>query len=233
MRLADHRALDALCGEYLLGTLRGGARRRFERALRDEPRVAQRLEQWRVRFAPSEAGQSEVSVAEADRGWSRLQRTLRLGPPPVPWHRRLGLWQGWALAATVALGVALWRDAPVAPPVPAPAAMRPLAELADPARATVVEARLSDDGRTLELRASRPVLAGPAQSYELWLLPAGGGAPVSVAVLGELGARFEVPEPLRGRLGTGASLAVSVEPAGGSRTGAPTGPVILVGAIGG
>ena len=36
MRLARSPQLDALCGEYLLGTLRGAARRRFERALREE-----------------------------------------------------------------------------------------------------------------------------------------------------------------------------------------------------
>src|SRR2546422_6204248 len=29
----------SLCGEYVLGTLRGAARRRFERALREEPGV--------------------------------------------------------------------------------------------------------------------------------------------------------------------------------------------------
>jgi anti-sigma-K factor RskA len=43
MKLARDPNLDALCGEYLLGTLRGAARRRFERALREEPLVAARL----------------------------------------------------------------------------------------------------------------------------------------------------------------------------------------------
>lgn len=228
MRLADHRALDALCGAYLLGTLRGAARRRFERALRDEPRVAHRLATLRARFAPTEAEPAPVTAAELDRGWTRLRRELRLGPAPVPWWQRLGLWQGWAVAATVTLAVVLWRDAP--PPEPV---LRPIAELADPARATTVAAALSADGRTLALRPSRPVQAGPVQSYELWLLPPGGAAPISVAVLGALDARIEVPERLRERLRAGASLAVSVEPAGGSSTGAPTGPVILVGAIGG
>ena len=90
---------------------------------------------------------------------------------------------------------------------------------------------LGRDGRTLELRAARPVIAGPAQSYELWLLPAEGGAPLSLAVLGSLDARFAVPQAHAGRLRSGAKFAVSVEPAGGSPTGAPTGPVILIGEI--
>ena len=114
-------------------------------------------------------------------------------------------------------------------PTPEPSA--PIAILAGKAEAAQVTALLSRDGRTLELRAARPVVAGPTQSYELWLLPRGGGAPISLAVLGNLDARFALPAAQIGRLAAGAKLAVSVEPAGGSPTGAPTGPVILVGDI--
>jgi anti-sigma-K factor RskA len=96
--------------------------------------------------------------------------------------------------------------------------------------ATLIAAR-SADGRSLALRASRPVLAGPGQSYELWLIPKEGGAPISLAVLGSLDARFELPAPQAPRVQPGAKLAISVEPAGGSPTGAPTGPVILIGDV--
>ena len=95
----------------------------------------------------------------------------------------------------------------------------------------VATAHLSKDGRTFVLHTDRPLIAGPAQSYELWLIPAN-GKPVSVAVLGSLDARFELPPMHRGRLLPGAQLAVSTEPAGGSPTGQPTGPVILAGPIG-
>ncbi|RPH40642.1 MAG: hypothetical protein EHM87_21675 [Burkholderiales bacterium] len=233
MRLADHRLLDALCGAYLLGTLRGAARRRFERALREEPRVAARVAHWRGGFAtrPIEAASPAPTSAEVDRGWTRLQRELGLAPARAPWWGRTGFWQGWAAVATFAFGIAVWRAVPE--PAPAPPSMRALVELVDAGKRPVLSARLSADGRLLELQPSRTVVAGPTQSYELWVIPAGGGAPLSVAVLGELGARIEVPPALRERLRPGATLAVSVEPAGGSPTGAPTGPVILSGAIGG
>ena len=52
MKLAGSARLDALCGEYLLGTLRGPARARFERALREEPRVALRFAHWQRTFTP-------------------------------------------------------------------------------------------------------------------------------------------------------------------------------------
>jgi len=227
MKLAGLAQLDALCGEYLVGTLRGPARRRFERALRDEPRVAQALAYWQrvcaVRFS------DRIAVAPDPATWRRIERTLNLARFRAPWYRRIGLWQGWAAAATVALLLAIavpaWRT-----PAPEPQLVA-IAQLAAPGAAATVTAWLSPDGRTLELRAARPVVASPQQSYELWLLPAPEAAPISLAVVGQLDVRFELPAAQVGRLRRGAALAVSVEPAGGSPTGAPTGPVILVGGI--
>jgi anti-sigma-K factor RskA len=226
MKIADRGQLDALCGEYMLGTLRGRARRRFERALRAEPRVAQRLAHWQRVFAVRYS--ERIAVAPAARTWQRLERTLELSRYRTPWYRRLGLWQGWAAAATAALVLAVGVQA-----------LRPastielarIAQLAAQGEAATVTALLSKDGRTLELKSTRAIVAGPRQSYELWLLPAEGAAPISLAVLGQLDARFELPARQVGQLKQGAKLAVSVEPAGGSPTGAPTGPVILVGEI--
>jgi anti-sigma-K factor RskA len=227
MKIADNGLLDALCGEYLLGTLRGAARRRFERALRDEPRVAVRLSHWQGMFTPRYA--KMIEAQPSGNIWKRLERELGLARYRTPWHRRVGFLRGWALAATatlaLALGVQVLRPAPEVPPSVS------IARLAGKAEVSQVTALLSRDGRTLELRAARPVVASPAQSYELWLLPGGNAAPISIAVLGSLDARFALPPALVGRLAAGAKLAVSVEPAGGSPTGAPTGPVILVGDI--
>jgi len=224
VRIADAPRLDALCGEYLLGTLRGAARRRFERALREEPRVALRLDQLQRTFTPRYS--KMIEAQPSGNVWKRLERELGLARYRAPWHRRAGFWRGWAVAATAALalavGLQVLRPTPDAPSLP-------IATLGG--KAAQVTAMLSRDGRTLELRAARPVVAGPAQSYELWLLPRGGGAPISLAVLGSLDARFALPPAQVGQLSAGAKLAVSVEPAGGSPTGAPTGPVILVGDI--
>jgi anti-sigma-K factor RskA len=227
MRLAAHPKLDALCGEYLLGTLRGSARRRFERALREEPRIAQRLKYWQDLFAPRYTTMMEVQP-HAD-GWTRLERELGLARYRTPWHRRLAFWRGWAVAATIAvmaaLGIALLPPTGEAPPAVE------IAQLQDNAKTSRVTASATSDRRTLELHASRPIVAGSNQSYELWLLPAEGGPPLSLAVLGSLDARIPVPPAHSVRMKPGAKLAVSVEPAGGSPTGGPTGPVILVGPI--
>ena len=226
MRIGESAALDALCGEYLLGTLRGRARRRFERALREEPRVATRLAYWQRAYVPKPS--TMIELQPPARVWKQLERELQLSRYRTPWHRRLGVWRAFAVAATAAVALGIGFE--VLRPVETGPAVQ-IAELEGKADVARVIARLSRDGRTLELKPARAVIAGQNQSYELWLLPAEGGPPVSLAVLGSLEARFPVPSAQVERLRAGGKLAVSVEPAGGSPTGAPTGPVILVGSI--
>jgi anti-sigma-K factor RskA len=225
VKLARHRQLDALIGEYVLGTLRGGARRRFERALRDESAVALRLRALQ-QYAPS-YGEAIVEVLPAN-GWQRLFRKLNLSQYRAPWYARTAFLRAWAFGATAALlftGTLLVVRAPTETP------LTPIAQLASKGAPPSVTAQISRDGTTLRLVAGRPIVAGPLQSYELWLIPGENAAPVSLAVLGTIDATLRVPGPLVGRLRPGAQLAISVEPPGGSPTGAPTGPVILSGAI--
>ena len=226
MKLSRHRLLDALCGEYLVGTLRGRPRRRFERALKQEPLVAARLAYWQRTYAlrPS----NEMRVQPDPNTWRRLEADLDLAKYRRPWWQRVGLWRLWATAATAALVVVIGMQVQV---FEGQRRLVEVARLAGKDQPATVTASLSKDRQFLELRSVRPIEAGPQQSYELWLIPKEGGAPLSLAVLGRLDARLIVPPAQRARLQAGATLAVSVEPAGGSPTGAPTGPVILVGAI--
>jgi len=226
MRLAGHRQLDALCGEYLVGTMRGRPRRRFERALKQEPLVAARLAYWQRLYAPRPSDKMRVQPDPTT--WRRLEIELGLAQYKRPWWRRVGLWRLWATAATAALVVVLGIQVQQ---YEGPRQLVEIARLSSKDQPAAVTASISKDRQFLELRATRPIEAGPGQSYELWLIPQEGGAPLSLAVLGKLDARLIVPEAQRARLRTGATLAVSVEPAGGSPTGAPTGPVIMTGAI--
>jgi anti-sigma-K factor RskA len=226
MRIERSPLLDALCGEYVLGTLQGSARRRFERALREEPRVASRLQHWRT-MAPRYTPMIEVEPSPAT--WKRLERDLDLRRYRTRWYHRLGLWQAFAGGVTALLVavIALQIGGPAAPGAPAVT----IAELTGKSDTARITAAVTSDRNVLRLRPSRPVVAGPAQSYELWLIPSEGGAPLSLAVLGSLDAQVPVAPQHASRLVRGAKLAISVEPAGGSPTGGPTGPVIAIGEI--
>lgn len=225
MKLSRHRQLDAIIGEYILGSLRGGARRRFESALREEPLVALRLRTLQQEFAPRYS--ERIAETPPPGAWQRLVRELNLSQYRTPWYSRVSFLRGWALGVTAALvlGIAL-----LALRATTETTLTPIAQLAMKGAPPSVTAALSPDRRTLELRAARPIVAGPLQSYELWVIPEG-GAPLSLAVLGQLDGTLEVPEGHRRQLRKGAQLAITIEPAGGSPTGGPTGPVILSGAI--
>ena len=225
MKLARHRQLDALIGEYVLGALRGRARRRFERALREEPTVALRLRTLQQEFSPRYS--ERVAQTPPAGGWDRLVRELDLLQfRTTPWHSRVAFLRAWAFGVTAALLLGVALIALRAPET----TLAPIAQLAMKGAPPSVTAALSRDGAILELRAARAIVAGPLQSYELWVIPEG-GAPLSLAVLGQIDGKVQVPEGHRRQLRKGALLAISVEPAGGSPTGGPTGPVILSGAI--
>lgn len=72
----------------------------------------------------------------------------------------------------------------------------------------------------------------PGKSFELWMVPGGQAAPVSLGVIKTDRAQtVRLTAAASQMLSTIQGLAVSVEPEGGSPTGAPTGPVILSGPV--
>ena len=84
------------------------------------------------------------------------------------------------------------------------------------------------EARELRVSTVNPRPTPANSSYELWMLPGGGANPVSLGLLPETGdARLGLSAAQLGVLTRTMTLAVSVEPAGGSPTGLPTGPVIL------
>src|SRR4051812_16978935 len=147
MRLEEHALLDALCGEYLLGTLRGAARRRFERALREAPGVALRLRHWQDMVPPDSM---RAQVRPSRRVWSRLEEELGLARYRVPWHQRREFRASMAaLAASVVLIVAFIFQ------VDQPArGLVQIAQLSAKDQPVRVTAHRSRDGRTLALTAT-------------------------------------------------------------------------------
>jgi anti-sigma-K factor RskA len=226
---------DRLAAQYVLGTLRGGARGRFETLLPAHPALRDAVTGWQARLASLASVVAPVEPSPAT--WRRIEAQLfGAAPQPaaaataVPWWRRLLLWQGAAvLASALALSLAL-RVAP--PPAPQPPIVvlllpQPAAEgVAVPARFV---AGISRDGQALVLRPidTRGVPAGRA--LELWAVPPGeGAAPRSLGLV----AADQPTTVLRARLLEGtAAFAISVEPSGGSPSGAPTGPIVSVGSL--
>ncbi len=218
---------DRLAAEYVLGTLRGAARRRFETLLGAHPAMREAVARWEQRLSPLSA--SVVPVTPSPRVWRKIEARLfgqREAPPPTLWQR-LSLWRGLtglATAATVAMFMVSSR-------VPAPQAPIVVVLGANPEAAQALNASfvasVTADGRALVLRPINDLALTPGRALELWAVPAQ-GAPRSLGLVQANGATTVLRTKL---LQDTAAFAVSVEPAGGSTTGAPTGPIVSVGKL--
>lgn len=221
---------DALAAELALGLLEGEERAAALRLVLSDRDFARTVADWRDALAPLFDLVPEVAPS-ADL-WPRIEAALDGNAANAP---RAGFWKGAtavALAAAAALaGVLVLRPAP-APQIierAAPAVAQLAAPLVSDGTASVVMARYDPAHATLRVQAN--ALPDDDRATELWVIPAD-GTPRSLGVFGKSGMTEVAMTPtLRAWLVDGATLAVSLEPAGGSPTGLPTGPVIASGKL--
>jgi anti-sigma-K factor RskA len=224
---------DALAAEYVAGTLRGPARRRFEALRPSHPALESAVQRWQARLMPL-AG-SVDPVAPPPAVWRGIEQRLwpvAAAQPARGW-RSLALWRGLAAVAGVAaLSLAVLLGTVPEPGAPVVVVLQGTG--ADAAFGGGFVAGVSSDGQSLVARPIQPVAMTPDRVLELWSVPPdGGGNPRSLGLLKADGVtvldRRRLPPALLA--GGTALLAVSVEPPGGSPTGVPTGPVVYAGKL--
>lgn len=226
MRYQDATLLDRLAAEYVLGVLHGRARRRFERVMTQTQQARAAVWRWERALMPLADGVKGVQPGK--HVWREIERRITRIERRAPWYERLGLWRGLSLAATAAALVLaiMLRTASTQD-------QQYVAVFTDEqARPLWVVSADMERGR-MSIRPMNAIAPAPDKSYELWVLPAGGAAPRSMGLLPTGGAVIDaaMPENMRAVLASAQGLAVSLEPAGGSPTGAPTGPVVHTASI--
>jgi len=215
----DTDDLNDLAGEYVLGTLAGAERVAFEGRLQRDSAAMRAVALWAQHLQP--LADAATPAIPAPQLWQRIERDLGL---PTRTKTRAPMWIAAAVAAAIVAVAFLFPDLYMKPDVNA------VAQLAPPTGgepAFVVS--VLDDQEKLLIRAAT-VAPQPNNSYELWVVPQT-GAPISLGVVEQAGeTERDVAENLRPLLAVGGTLAVSLEPVGGSTTGAPT-TVMFVGAL--
>jgi anti-sigma-K factor RskA len=218
MRYDDPKLIDALAREYVVGTLRGRARARFARLHAGSLAIRRAVAGWEQMLAPLAAA---VRPAEPPRAtWSQIEAVLGRGRRPT---FGVGVWQALAAglaAAAIVIG-SLYLTRP-------PESASYVAVISD-AQAGPIWLLQGYEERG-ELRVAtimdRPVPAG--SDYELWMLPGGGANPVSLGLISGVADTLLALTPAALQvLAQTMTLAISLEPAGGSPSGQPTGPVIF------
>ena len=218
----DHNALpedELVAAEYALGVLTGAERAAAERRIQRERAFAMMVAAWEERLSPWAAEIEDVTAPP--QVWDRIAASLPRESP-----ERRGLWESFAFwrafafasaLAAVCLAVFIYFGA-TRQNEPLMAAIeggghRSFVATVDIKRGTisVVPAAFTGDATHVP---------------ELWLIPPG-GKPLPVGLLSaDKPVTITIPPALLPQTASGATLAVSLEPPGGSPTGAPTGPVI-------
>ncbi len=248
---------DALAAEYVLGTLAGRARRRFEAWLKQDAALRITVNQWEARLTPMAA--VIAGVPPPKRVWERVSAAIApIGAPTkavggsiagaAALWQSLVFWRGFGLT-TAGAAAALLVFVGVRPPeiveriqvvekvvervvlvADGTAAHQPsyVAALKDGKGETMLmiyAGRKAGEMWVKFMGTSMPVDA----SLELWGLDLHGN-PKSLGIVKAMGKNMiKLPDIADKALGDYKTLAVSMEPMGGSTSGKPSGPVMYSG----
>lgn len=231
MKLRGNEDLrERLAAEYVLGTLRGRARRRFEGLMHDDAALRRTTREWSERLGAM--AEFVPAVVPGRRVWRAIEGRLNARVAAPRWqfwrHGSLAVWRGFGLASSALaalLLVAVLLDRPDT------ARMSDIASLLDAQNrpALVVTADRERGLMTVKVVTNVPLTA--QQALQLWAVPRA-GKPRSLGVLGVVGTSRELTLPLpAGAIGADvAVLAVSLEPKGGSTNpNGPSGPILYKG----
>ena len=222
MKSANRELVDRLAAEYVLGTLRGRARRRFERWL-VSPQVGALVKAWEDRLAglepqlDSQSRRPPPCGAASKTGSSCASRSA--GRPCAGWRIAASL-LFFAVVGCFTLPRAAGRSCHDAR---SSRSCRPTRRLSTGA------SRCSATTRSSACTCTYVHDLPAGKAHELWVAARGRQrrcrsaccrTPASSTACSRAAQRAALAGPSR--------LAVSLEPAGGSPTGLPTGPVLLV-----
>jgi anti-sigma-K factor RskA len=223
MRKLSRTAAEALAAEYVLGTLRGRARRRFESLANADPDVRAAVRRWEEGLTP--LAERIAPVEPPARVWHGIEARIA---PAAPAAKGGGFWKAFGMIsgglASVLLAFLLYiSSGPRTEPLFVAVLTAP-----DSAPRMVVTMHSPN---MLRVRMVKPWAGMENKALELWVLPKE-GAPRSLGMvqnaMGDTMIRIDPGDP---RVQGVNALAISAEPPGGSPTKLPTGPVLCSGMV--
>ncbi len=229
----DFRRDEVIAGEYVLGVLSAEDRRKVEARMVLDRSFAAMVGRWQDNLSSFE-DEYEPVVPPA-RVLTMVERRLfadAVSSAPAAavsggfWNS-LVFWRGLTLAAVIGMAAIGTINSGL---LSGSQGGKPLVAELSGEGSTSINLLAQYDGESGALRVV-PVAARQTEekSLELWLI-VGDKPPQSLGVLPQTGkGEIIVPQAMRAKIAEGATLAVSVEPFGGSPTGSATGPVIAVG----
>ena len=231
---------DQLAADYVLGTMPGRTRQRFEAMLKLSPQLRRTVAEWEARLTPMASAVPEL--APPKHVWRAIQERI-FGRHTVnrdqqsTWWSSLGFWRtatGFAVIALVASSLLVLEPAVDDTSIDPTTDSMMVVVMEDTQTQTPAMTVSWESGganhRLLRLRVIGHAEMAPDTAWELWMMPRGDGAPISLGLITthEL-QTLRVPGALAQPLDEAWGLGMTVEPKGGSPSGRPTGPMLYRG----
>lgn len=238
---------QALSAAYVLGTLRGPARRRFERLLAHDFVLRDSVQRWQNDFYPTllEVLPEQTPPVQVWRhiekdltGHKTRQEKSQKKPKPEPrpktgFYHNLMFWRTWAIMVTLMLGLLSgywilqrWQLAPSVEP-------SFIAILEDIRSTPSWLIHIDSKRRRLQVTVLKPQPRQPDERYDLWLIPQQiGQDPIALGQLPENGTEIlPLNDKILAMLKNNTVLAITLELRVGSTNGESTGPVLYQGKL--
>lgn len=227
MAETDRDDLDALAGEYVLGTLGADERRAAEARIAADPAFEAAVAAWERRLQPLADAAPAVEPPDGtlDKVLALIDGVLASGGENIVELRRA--LQRWRLSSAVMAAAASILAGVVLLDLTAPPVQQSeyVAVLTSEGAAPKFVASINLDTGMMSLRRVDTGSMPADKSYELWAIEPG-RAPKSMGLVEEASLTMPMGGPM-----DDTTLAISLEPKGGSTTGAPTGPVMFSGTL--
>jgi len=186
MKYSDPQLVEHLASAYVLGTLTGGARRRFERLRADRPDVQLATARWEARLG--QLAHSVPALRPSPRVWKAIEARTRAPAAAAPrsggsWLRPAG-WGFGGVAAGVLATVALLFSAPTLFLTADQVAMRAGEKLPQSYVGLLTDTQGNGKllvsslrhGRTMTVKVIGPITPPASGRLVLWAVPATGAA---------------------------------------------------------
>lgn len=229
MNWDDPEDRAAAAGEYVLGTLDKAVREQMEARIAADDALRLEVYRWQDRLLPLTGPIAPVEPRASL--WDSIAARLPGAAPARaasndPLWRSVRRWRAAAavgLAASVALATLLTLRMPGEPPE----RYLTLLQAPDSQRTGwIVEATAGQRIRLVPVGA--PEAVPPGKALQFWTKPQDAQAPTSLGLV-RAGSSVEVPAARSPSIGAQQLFELTLEPASGSPTGLPTGPILYVG----
>ncbi|MBH0088149.1 anti-sigma factor [Pseudoalteromonas sp. NSLLW218] len=208
--------LDALAGQYVLGTLRGLARKRFQRLLLSSNQAREATSMWEQNL--NNLASAITPQTPHDDVWINILQRIENSPQTSKTviHTKPSIWRTWSFVATAACIVLAFL---IIQPSNNVVQTQQIALVQNQDKQSLWFIDVNDKG--LSIKASSQLVAQTNKDYELWMILKGQDAPISLGLLPKQGSKTLLKDN-RFNASDIALLAVSLEPIGGSPNGSPT-----------